>query len=327
VALDHLERAKTIHTEGMMKGKWNKKIEKRTSQYVFQSQSHPNFTLTFTKAYLVEISEGDGKKMYHYFWDPILGYLCERRFLKGEGSLSVEILKFDMTDSISEEENVVKQSMRVLQKEISAIKKQNEDLKKQLQSLQYICESQERSLFDLTSQRRVDSNSGLSNESQRPPAQTPYPYIDPARACGTNATKGIPGPGRFNVQNQTFNARSSIVKQHNDPSNSLPQSSAYDLPNQSQQFQFPNAYHQPPNSGPNLPSWTGTYEYQQPERQVRSPNENWAKSDPSEKQKISKNSTGKDFISEQLQSSVQGPENLISQPPISNAVNPNINRK
>jgi len=323
VALDHLERAKTIHTEGMMKGKWNKKIEKRTSQYVFQSQSHPNFTLTFTKAYLVEISEGDSKKMYHYFWDPILGYLCERRFLKGEGSLSVEILKFDINDSISEEENVVKQSMRVLQKEISAIKKQNEDLKKELQSLQYICESQERTLFDLTSQRRVESNSGLSNESQRPPTQPPKPFIDPARAYGPNAPKGIPGPSRFNVQNQTFNARSS-VKQNSDPSQSLPPSSAYDLPNQNQQFQLPTGYQQPLNSGP---YWTGTYEYQQPERLARSSTETWAKSAPSEKQKNRKKSSGKDFISDQLQSSVQGPDNLISQPPISNAVNPNINRK
>jgi len=306
----------------MMKGKWNKKIEKRTSQYVFQSQSHPNFTLTFTKAYLVEISEGDSKKMYHYFWDPILGYLCERRFLKGEGSLSVEILNFDINDSLSEEENVCKQSMRVLQKEISAIKKENEDLKKQLQSLQYICESQERALFGLTSQRRVDSNLGLSTESQRPPAQTPWPYFVPAPAYGPNAPKGIPSPSRFNVQNQTFKPRSS-VKQHSDPSQSLPPSSAYDLPSQNQQFQFPTGYHQPQNSGSYLPSWTGTYEYEQPERQVRSSNRNWTKSAPSERQKNSK----KDCISEQLQSSVQSPDNIISQPPVPNTVNPNINRK
>jgi len=289
VALDNLERAKTIHTEGMMKGKWNKKIEKRTSQYVFQSQSHPNFTLTFTKAYLVEISEGDSKKMNHYFWDPILGYLYERRFLKGEGSLSVEILKFDINDSMSEEENVVKQSTRDLQKEISAIKKQNEDLKKQLQSLLYICGSQERNLLDLTSLRRVESNSGLRNESQRPPAQPPKPYIDPARAYGSNAPKGIPGPSRFNIQNQTFIARSS-VKQQSDPSQSLPPSSTYDLPNLNQQFQSPTGHQEPVNSGPYL---TGTNEYQQPERPARSSTETWAKSAPSEKKKNRKNSSGK----------------------------------
>jgi len=306
VALDHLERAKTIHTEGMMKGKWNKKIEKRTSQFVFESESHPNFTLTFTKAYLVEISEGDSKKMYHYFWDPILGYLCERRFLKGEGSLSVEILKLDINDSVLENENLVKQSMRLLQKQISEIRKKNGDLKKQVQSLQHICESQERTLYE----RRVDVSSGLSNESRRPPAQTPvwWPYIDSAPAYGSNARKGTPGPGRF-------------------PSHSLPPSSAYDMPNQNQQLQFPTGYHQPLNSGPLLPSKTGTYEYQQSERRVNSSNENWSKSAPSEKQNNNKNSRGKDFISDQLQSSGHCPDNLISQPTVSSPVNPNVNRK
>jgi len=153
-----LEQAASIYTEGMMKGVWNKKADESASSHcVFQSQSHPNYTLTFTKTYLVEVSEGVEKNIYHYFWDPKRGYLCERRILSGKGSLSVEILKSETNDCANQE-------VQVLEKKIEKLLKKNEDLEKQVKSLQYICEYQEQTLLGITYRKGKD-HAGFQNVS------------------------------------------------------------------------------------------------------------------------------------------------------------------
>jgi len=155
-AQKNVERAVSIYTEGMMKGVWNKKADESAFPHcVFQSQSHPNYTLTFTKTYLVEVSEGVEKNMYHYFWDPKHGYLCERRILNGKGSLSVEILKSEINDSANQE-------VQVLERKIEKLLKKNKDLEMQVKSLQYICENQERTLVG-TTYRNVKDHSGFQH--------------------------------------------------------------------------------------------------------------------------------------------------------------------
>jgi len=230
-ALEYLERAASIHTKGMMKGLWKKKTEEScTSQFVFKSQSHPNYKLTFTKTYLVEVSEGEEKKMYHYFWDPVLGYLCERRFLKGEGSLAVEILKFEINDSANQE-------VKLLEKQIAEHRRKYEDLKKQVQSLQYICENQEQTLVGMAFQKTKDG-SAFENVSQLQKSVA----MPSQSACLTPFAPVIPNGSPFSASCANVNHSYIPVKTPNCGELYCQPSVVYHPTNKYQQVPTPSGY-------------------------------------------------------------------------------------
>jgi len=138
-----LETATSIKTEGLMKGVWNRVKSKRKT---FKSESHQNFTLTFSKVFLIEVS--DGEKWYHYFWDPGLGFLNQRTDVKAKEMLHVDVVSSSQSSEKSADST--KEEMSWLSKEDSDLQSKIDDLENQLQSVLSICRMQETNLQNIT---------------------------------------------------------------------------------------------------------------------------------------------------------------------------------
>jgi len=150
-----LETATSIKTEGLMKGVWNRVKSKRKT---FKSKSHQNFTLTFSKVFLIEVS--DGEKWYHYFWDPGLGFLNQRTDVKAKEMLHVDVVS--CSESSEKSADSTKEEMSWLSKEDSDLQSKIDDLENQLQSVLSICRMQETNLQNITWH-----NQNVANESDR----------------------------------------------------------------------------------------------------------------------------------------------------------------
>merc|ERR1719204_1490529 len=77
-----------------MKGSWKRK-SMETSKSIFQSETHPNFTLTFARAFLVVV--GVDKDSYSYYWDKDTGSLTLLQEAKKEDTLTIDVLRTDST--------------------------------------------------------------------------------------------------------------------------------------------------------------------------------------------------------------------------------------
>lgn len=155
-----LDTATSIKTEGLMKGVWNRVKSKRKT---FKSETHQNYTLTFSKVFLIEVS--DGEKWYHYFWDPGLGFLNERTEVKAKEMLHVDVVSSSQNSEKSADST--KEEMSWLSKEDSDLQSKIDDLENQLQSVLSICRMQETNLQNITWH-----NKNVANESDRPRADS-----------------------------------------------------------------------------------------------------------------------------------------------------------
>jgi hypothetical protein len=158
--LPDLAQAKSINTNGLMNGIWNRLSSKKTSNIEFQSASHPDYTLTFKRAYSVIVSTGENKKSYCYFWDPERLRLTEIAKVEvteqDDKILSIDVLsaedlpnkpkeKLDKMRKIVEDRRL-KESPISLDKENESLSTKIKDLTMQVQSLQFICAKQEKEL-------------------------------------------------------------------------------------------------------------------------------------------------------------------------------------
>jgi len=141
-----------------MKGTWKlMPHEKTDSQAVFLSQTNPKFTLTFTNTYLVKVTEEKKSKAYHYFWDPLQGFLTERT-MQADRKLSIEVI-----EELGVENNEPKkQHLEIVNHKLRG---KVDDLIKQVQSLQTICQTQEEHLERIANESR---------ETRRDPQLTHY---------------------------------------------------------------------------------------------------------------------------------------------------------
>jgi len=141
-----LVNAKSIRTTGLMKGPWSRVTSQIASNFVFISETHPNFRLTFAKAYLVTV-EWDGSNKYDYFWNPEtkdLGVKWE------ENNLTIDVVDGDTAECKQKSNRNQKDYLSALVKENRVLRSKIDDLSKQVQSLQYICMNQEKNLVNLT---------------------------------------------------------------------------------------------------------------------------------------------------------------------------------
>jgi len=138
--MDNLVHATMIHTNGLMRGSWNRVASETSFDHIFQSWTHPNLKLKFTKAYLLEIQNENEEPSYTYFWNPVEGYLTESTPSEENKKLSVELVVTEVQDDESNE--ILEECRREKNKSQTKI----DDLTKQLHSMQLICNVQEKSL-------------------------------------------------------------------------------------------------------------------------------------------------------------------------------------
>jgi len=166
---DDLVNAKSIKTEGLMKGIWERTNSEKNSKLVFKSESDDSFSLIFERAYSVAVEIADeGVKSYHYFWDPVTNYLTQKPLVKEDNTLTVNILSKDagiyqgmMSVKIEELTNKLHLKQLQLQSredELQLKQYEVDDLKSQLKSVEYICQNQETYLIDLEKQKKIEAN-------------------------------------------------------------------------------------------------------------------------------------------------------------------------
>jgi len=141
--MDNLVHATEIHTDGLMQGSWNRIASEESSKQIFQSKTHPDFTLKFTKAWLVEVKNDTEKLSYTYFWDPVQGYLTATDATQEDHKLAVKLVEVELQKNQNESLSDTILKNENLQAKI-------DDLQKQVYSLQYICSGQQQTLTTWT---------------------------------------------------------------------------------------------------------------------------------------------------------------------------------
>jgi len=141
--MDNLVHATMIHTNGLMRGSWNRVASEKSFNHIFESWTHPKLKLKFTKAYLLEIENDDDESSYSYFWNPVEGYLTERALSQEDKKLSVELV---VTEVDEDESNEILEECR---REKNKLQTKIDDLTKQLHTMQIICNTQEKRLENL----------------------------------------------------------------------------------------------------------------------------------------------------------------------------------
>jgi len=195
MVVDDLVNAKSINTEGLMKGIWKRINSEKNSNLVFKSETDDKFSVIFERAYSVAVEiAGEGVKSYHYFWDPVTKYLTPKPLVKEDNTLTVNILSKDAgieqgLMSVKIEELTNKLHLKQLQlqsKEDELQLKQYEvdDLKSQLKSVEFICQNQETQLIDLAKQNKIKANKDKPKQQPQinmKPDEKPLPKAEEAQ--------------------------------------------------------------------------------------------------------------------------------------------------
>jgi len=130
--MDKLVDAKTICTEGLMTGNWKRITSKKVPSQIFQSESHSDYSLKFTKAWLVEVRNDSEEQSFGYFWDPTKGDLTAISMPQEDHTLAVELLEVEaQKDENDNREDLIRENEKLVAKV--------DDLQKQVYSLQFIC--------------------------------------------------------------------------------------------------------------------------------------------------------------------------------------------
>jgi len=165
--MDNLVHATKIHTNGLMRGSWNRMTSDKTPSQIFQSDSHPDYTLKFTQAWLVEIKNDAEEIQYTYCWDATEGQLTETGAPQEDLKLSVELLRVEVKKNKNCE--IIADLARANEESQSKI----DDLNKQVLSFQYICCGQQEKIKNLLEKLkgitiRVDKEDKNSDIDQPP---------------------------------------------------------------------------------------------------------------------------------------------------------------
>lgn len=210
--LKDMSSVKSIHTKGLMKGDWNRMKSNDSSKTIFQSHTHPNFSLTFIRAFLVMV--GVDNENHSFFWDPNSKNLFPMSPVKIDNNLTVEVTAPKVSGK-SVIESFRESSFLEQEKGFRA---KIDDLTKQVESLQLICVTQERNLRILARdaekkqpekkqgdkknvkvkfKKKPKSNKDLPGEkppfeflnipdSEKAPTREPLQVVQPQRACGVS---------------------------------------------------------------------------------------------------------------------------------------------
>jgi len=182
--MENLANATEIYTEGLMRGNWSRVENQKSPIQIFQSKSHANFVLQFTKAWMVEIkyNEKDEVKSFAYFCEPKHGYVTERGPSHDDKKLSIKIIDTEANESDAVE------SIAQLRLENDHYRAKINDLLQQVKSLQVICYAQERSLRTLSGKfvEEMTSVEGNNQKNEKVPfspvsIHNTHPQLRPQR--------------------------------------------------------------------------------------------------------------------------------------------------
>lgn len=178
--MDKLVDAKTICTKGLMTGNWKRITSEKGPPQIFQSESHSNYSLKFTNAWLVEVTNEE--ESYGYFWDPTKGDLTAIGMPEKDHTLAVELVEVEAhKDENDKRGALIRENEKLLAKV--------DDLQKQVYSLQFICSREQETSQTLLeklkehtgkkkkkddnaaaiSQLQFKHNAGNVGKSKRPP--------------------------------------------------------------------------------------------------------------------------------------------------------------